>query len=424
MTFVYRIGVGGYQLLIRLAALLGKEQAKKWVAGRQQAPPLPEVLHTPLPGHSGQPPLLWMHCASLGEWEQGRPVLLAFREENPAYRAILTFFSPSGYERCRNETAVDHVAYLPPDSPGGAARWLKDLRPDLAIFVKYEFWYFHLRELHRSGVPTFLVAANFREDQHFFRWYGSWGRKMLRFFSGIVTQQRAAAELLVNEGNYPENRLTVAGDPRMDRTLEVATTPFSDDIIAAFTQAGTTIIAGSVWPEDLKVLAEAWPGLPPDTRLLLAPHQLHAEELARTQVQWNAERYTQADPTTVADSRVLILDTIGMLSRVYRYGEIAYVGGAFRTGLHNTLEPLAYGLPVVFGPGHEKFPEAAAAIAAGGAWSISSGTELRDRLQQLLRDEVRQRASNAQRALGARSAGAATRTVSFITENLPSPSES
>ncbi len=424
MTFLYRIGIGSYLLGIRLAALLGVTQARKWVEGRKAEGPLPATLRTPHDGSPGKAPLLWMHCASLGEWEQGRPVLMAFRKKHPEYRALLSFFSPSGYERCKGESVVDHVAYLPADSPKNAERWLSALQPDLAIFVKYEFWYFHLRQLHQANVPTYLVAANFRENQHFFQWYGAWGRKMLRFFSGIVTQQQAAANLLMERGAYPAQQLAVAGDPRMDRTLEVAAAPFADDIIAAFTETGTTIIAGSVWPEDLKALAVAWPDLPATTRLILAPHQLHEDALAGMQVQWEAERYTQTTPDAAASARVLILDTIGMLSRVYRYGAIAYIGGAFRTGLHNTLEPMAYGLPVVFGPQHEKFPEAAAAIAAGGAWSVTDGAALRERLQALLQPGAQQDASSAQRALAARSAGAALETVTFITDNLPSPSES
>lgn len=421
MTFFYWIGIKGYHLAIRLAALAGLSQAKKWVVGRQQEAPLPDVLFRPAEGPERpekRPPLLWMHCASLGEWEQGRPVLLAFRKQHPEYRALLTFFSPSGYERCKEESIVDHVAYLPPDGPANARNWVKQLAPDVVLFVKYEFWYFHLRELYRSGVPTFLVAANFRPQQHFFRWYGSWGRKMLRFFSGITTQQQAAAGLLATKGSYPTERLAVCGDPRMDRTLELSQQPFTDPIIAAFSQPELTIIAGSVWPEDLEALAHSWSKLPQNIRIILAPHQLHEEELARTQVQWQAQRYTQTTPEKAATARVLILDTIGMLSRVYRYGQLAYIGGAFRTGLHNTLEPLAYGLPVIFGPKHHKFPEAAAAIAAGGAWSVVSGEELTPVLLRLLEAEAREQASSAQRELGRASAGAAARTVDFITMKL------
>lgn len=424
MTLLYWIGIRGYFLTIRLAAFLGNAQASKWVNGRRTAPPLPPELFVNKDGSPGRAPLIWMHCASLGEWEQGRPVLLAFLRQYPDYRALLTFFSPSGYEPCHTETAVDHVAYLPADAPATARRWVSELQPQVAVFVKYEFWYFYLQALQRAAVPTFLVAANFRPNQHFFRWYGRWGRRLLRYFTGIAVQQPAVADLLAGAGAYPADRIAICGDPRMDRTRELVAQPFTDERVAAFTAGRLTIIAGSVWPADMEALAAAWPALPEEVCLLLAPHQLVAAELARTQVRWKAERYTQTTPAAAAGSRVLLLDTMGLLSRVYRYGSIAYVGGAFRTGLHNTLEPLAYGLPVIFGPEHHKFPEAAAALASGGAWSIASDEELRAVLCRLLDPASRARAAAAQRALSAAMAGATERTVAFINDKMSELSES
>lgn len=413
-TLLYRIGTSAYHAAIRLGALVGVERAKLWVDGREKAPPLPDSITR----RNGSP-LLWMHCASLGEWEQGRPVLEAFRKKQPQYRAILTFFSPSGYERCQDDPAVDHVAYLPPDSPEKAAEWIRKIAPSVAVFVKYEFWYFHLQALHNAKVPTFLVAANFRPEQPFFNPAGDWWRGMLRYFESIVVQQPESVKLLTGLGKYPDNRVFIAGDPRMDRTLELADRAFSDPIIEAFTEGDDlTIVAGSVWPEDLRALAEAWAAMPPNVRIILAPHQLKSQELARTQVLWKAKRYTESTPEDLVGARVLLLDTIGMLSRVYRFGDLAYVGGAFRTGLHNTLEPLAYGLPCVFGPEHQKFPEAAAAISAGGAFSVENGRELSEVMGRLLDPEERKRAATAQVELGKKWAGAGGRTASFIQERL------
>ena len=407
-TLLYRLGTGAYHAAIQLGSVLGVRRARQWTDGRKNQPPVPADLHR------GRP-LIWMHCASLGEWEQGRPVMAAFRKRHPEYRALLTFYSPSGYDRCRNEPSVDHVAYLPADTPKKAKAWVRQVRPALAVFVKYEFWFFHLRALSDADVPTFLVAASFRAEQPFFRATGGWWRALLGSFSGVVVQQRPAAELLTGPGNYPEERVCVAGDPRMDRTLELADQPFEDDIVAAFTAGvGPVIVAGSVWPEDTRALWAAWAGLSANTRIILAPHQLQGQEIARAQVRWEALRYTETTPEEVTGARVLILDTIGILSRVYRYGDVAYVGGAFRTGLHNTLEPLAYELPVVFGPQHRKFPEAAAMIAAGGGFSVQDGTELGEVLQRLLRPEERAVAAGAQVRLARQWAGAAERTVTAV----------
>lgn len=420
--WLYRMGTGLYHAAIGLGAAVGVNRAKDWVDGRRQQPPLPAVLRvSPVKGGPCPPPLLWMHCASLGEWEQGRPVLEAFRKRYPDYRAVLTFFSPSGYERCRDEPLVDHVAYLPPDSPGNATGWLAELRPTVAVFVKYELWYYHLRALHRAGVPTFLVAAHFRAGQLLLRQNGGWYRGVLRFFTGIVVQQEPSVHLLARRGQYPRARIAVGGDPRVDRTLKIADQPFSDAVVAAFTRpAGLTIVAGSVWPDDLRVLSIAFDALPTNVRIILAPHRLDGRELARTQVRWKARRYTESEPEDVVGARVLLLDTIGMLSRVYRYGDVAYVGGGFRTGLHNTLEPLAYGLPTVFGPRHDKFPEAAAAIANGGAWSVADDREMTRVLLRLTDPGLRQGAADRQRALGRTWAGSADRTLAFLAQMIES----
>lgn len=413
-TPLYRIGTGLYHTALRLGSLLGVDRARRWVDGRKQAPPLPTSIT-----EREDVPLLWMHCASLGEWEQGRPVLEAFRSRHPGYRALLTFYSPSGYDRCRNDSAADHVAYLPADTPDAARQWVETLRPDLVLFVKYEFWFYHLRALHRAGVPVYLVAASFRPDQPFFKASGSWWRQLLKFFRGVVVQQPPSADLLTGPGRYPNARVAVGGDPRMDRMLSVAAEPFTDPLLTAFTSpARLTIVAGSVWSPDLEVLRAAWPTLPGDVRIVIAPHQLVPDELNRITREWSAKRYTAAQPEDLANARVLLLDVIGILKYAYRYGDLAYVGGGFRTGLHNTLEPLAYGRPTVFGSRHQKFPEAGAAIAAGGAFSVSSGEELRNVLAQLLHSSERDAAARAQRQLAANWAGGAERTVHFIEQSL------
>ena len=361
-----------------------------------------------------------MHCASLGEFEQGRPVLEALRRERPDWQVLLTFFSPSGYERCKNEPLADRVAYLPADGPGRAKAWVERIRPDVAIFVKYEFWFFHLRALHHAGVPTFLIAASFRPSQPFFRFWGGWWRRMLGFFELLIVQTAADKELLQDKGQLTAGRLLVAGDPRMDRTLQVAEAPFADSVLDAFSNSasGPILMAGSVWPEDVAILLEALPQLPPGLRIVLAPHQLHESELEKWCAAFGAYRYTRAEGVDPARHRVLIMDTIGILSRAYRYADLAYVGGAFRTGLHNTLEPMAHGLPVIFGPRHQKFPEAGVALARGGAFVVTKAEELRATIVALTNTDVGSHASTAQLALAEESAGASLRIAAAILEEL------
>lgn len=416
-TLIYHLAISSYFLAIRLAAALGVKQARLWVSGRQN--PASSTLPLHLRPRQRNNPLLWMHCASLGEWEQGRPVLEALRRELPRHKVLLTFFSPSGYERCKDSEVADFVGYLPADGPGRSAKWVEDVQPDLAIFVKYEFWFFHLQALHRANIPTFLVAASFRNTQPFFRSWGSWWRHMLRFFSTVAVQTPQDKELLSSRGGYPAASVIVAGDPRMDRTRQLARTPFTDPVLEAFSApAEVTIIAGSVWPPDVDLWLAVWPKLPDTCRLLLAPHQLHEDEITAWAHSFNALRYTQTKAPSAASSRVMLLDTIGILSRAYRYGELAYIGGAFKTGLHNTLEPMAYGLPAIFGPKHQKFPEAGAAIQQGGGFSVQTPEELLRMIERLLSPELRSAASRAQQHLSDQLAGGGVRTSNAIIEQI------
>lgn len=414
MTFLYRIAISAYHLAIRLAALFGVDQARLWVAGRRS--PASSNLPLHLRSRPKNEHLIWMHCASLGEFEQGRPVLESLRAARPEWKVLLTFYSPSGYERCKNDPLADHVAYLPADGPNRAAKWLEEVRPDAAIFVKYEFWFFHLQALSRANIPTFLVAASFRKAQPFFSPWGGWWRKMLGFFTAIIVQTDGDKKLLADLGRIAPETITVAGDPRMDRTLQLAQTPFEDKLLAGFTGGhAVNIIAGSVWPQDVACWQKIWHRLPSHYRLVLAPHQLHENEIQAWEKSFSALRYTKATEETITGSRVLILDTIGILSRAYRYGQIAYVGGAFKTGLHNTLEPMAYGMPVIFGPRYHKFPEAIAAVERGGAVSINSAKDLFESLNLLHEGK----ASKAQHELCKENEGAGLRTTSIILEQLP-----
>lgn len=406
--WLYRTGVGAYHLGISLAARLGNPQAREWVAGRQQD--VSDRIHAL---HRAGRPIVWMHAASLGEFEQGRPVLEALREARPEWAVVLTFFSPSGYRRCHGTAVAEVVAYLPRDGARAAADWLDLLRPRMVLFVKYEFWYNHLRTLHARGVPTFLIAGSFRSGQLFFRPYGGFYRRMLGYFTHLLVQTIADRELL---GRWGIQHVTVTGDPRVDRTAALARTDFTDARLAAFTRDHPTLFAGSVWPADVELLAGAWASVPDEWRLVLAPHQLDERQLRDWQQRFGADRYTADGPTS---ARVLLLDTVGILSRAYRYGTVAYVGGALGAGLHNTLEPMSYGLPVVFGPRYQKFPEAREAVRRGGAFSVSSAEELGERLATLRGSEQYAESQAAQRAFIAEHSGAGKRTAALLLRLLP-----
>ncbi|WP_420461178.1 3-deoxy-D-manno-octulosonic acid transferase [Neolewinella sp.] len=400
---VYRVGTGAYHLGIAAAARLGNERAARWVAGRRL-----DVRDQVQALHAAGRPILWLHAASLGEFEQGRPVLEVLRMVRPDWAVVLTFFSPSGYERCQATELAEVVTYLPADTPRRAAAWIELLRPRLAVFVKYEFWYYHLRSLRSAGVPTFLIAGSFRPGQLFFRPYGGFYRRMLRVFDHLLAQTEEDRKLLTGIGI---DRVTVTGDPRIDRTRALAEQPFADQRLADFTAGHPTLLAGSVWPQDVEVIAGAWSAQPAaEWRLVLAPHQLDEQQLIAWQQQFDAERYT----TTPQGKGVMLLDTIGILSRAYRYGTVAFIGGGYGSGLHNTLEPMSYGLPVLFGTRYAKFPEARAAVARGGAFPVASSAELIERLTALRQPANYRRAQQAQADYLSANAGAARRTADLL----------
>lgn len=380
MQLIYRIFLALYFGLIRLAALAGHAKAKAWIDGRR------DWLSTldRFRAQRSEVPLIWMHCASLGEFEQGRPVLEALRQEHPDHLIALTFYSPSGFEARKHFSGADWVGYLPLDTPREARLWVAALRPNLAIFVKYEFWHYHLAALARQEIPIALIAGSFRAAQPFFQSYGVFFRRMLARFSLLAVQTEGDRDLLDNL--HLPGRIVVTGDPRVDRTLTISRQPFQDLLIEAFVAGRPVLIAGSTWPADEEVLAQLLPRMPADWKLILVPHELTEAHLRALDSRFpDSLRYTaSSDPGQLSAARVLILDTMGLLNKVYRYGQIAYVGGGFGVGIHNTLEAMAYGLPVLFGPKYQKFPEAVQAVNRGAAFAVKDATSLIACFQDLL----------------------------------------
>ena len=372
-----------YGRLLRLAAPF-VPKAAQWVAGRRG---LLSRIEAALGAETA--PRVWFHCASLGEFEQGRPLMEAYARHYPDHQIILTFFSPSGYEVRRSWPGAAHVFYLPLDSAAHARAFLDAVRPRLAVFVKYEFWYYYLRELHRRQVPTYCVSAIFRPEQVFFKPWGGFFRRLLAYFTHIFTQNEASVVLLRGAGI---TRASVAGDTRFDTVVRTATAPPAPlPLLDAFVaDRAPVFIIGSSWPADLPVLTPLLHQYQTELRFVVAPHEISETNLKLVEeaLPGQVVRYSQATPATVAQARVLLLDNVGLLSQVYRFGQYAYVGGAFGKGLHNTLEAAAFGLPLFFGPAYHKFQEAIDLVELGTAFPVQSGPELLAAFAPLWHDEA------------------------------------
>jgi 3-deoxy-D-manno-octulosonic-acid transferase len=344
--------------------------------------------HSPLTTpHS---PVIWIHCASLGEFEQGRPVLESVKEQYPGHKIVLTFFSPSGYEIRKNYIGADLVLYLPMDGPNNAREFIETIRPSLVLWVKYEYWYYYLLELKKRNIPVLLISGIFRESQPFFKWYGGIWKRILENFDQLFVQNERSVNLL-NKIGINKN-ITVSGDTRFDRVVTIASQwEKLAEPVEQFCEGHQVIVAGSTWEEDEEELihyAKAYPQI----RFIFVPHEVSKARIHDLQQEFpEALLYSSLinrQLSTVIHSNVLIIDTIGILSRLYHYATIAYVGGGFNeSGIHNILEAAVYGKPVIFGPEFEKFAEAVELVDAGGAFPIENALELEELLNKLLNNK-------------------------------------
>jgi 3-deoxy-D-manno-octulosonic-acid transferase len=379
MNFLYNLGILTYSLLARLASPFST-RARLWTAGRRGW----EGKISPVIKASDR--VFWIHCASLGEFEQGRPVIEAVRRERPGMKILLTFFSPSGYEIRKNYPHADCISYLPADTPLNARKFLDLVHPDAIVFVKYEFWNNYISEAGRRMIPLYLISGIFREGQHFFRWYGGFFRKMLGNFRTIYVQDEASLKLL--EGIGIENAV-VAGDTRFDRVVEIAGAAKDIPKLSAFAAGEKLFVGGSTWRNDEEIFARYINQNPGKMKWVFAPHEIDPSNIAAIEALLDVSciRFSQYDgePT---DARVMIIDNIGMLSSAYRYGYIAAVGGGFGKGIHNILEPACWGIPVLFGPRHEKFREALELLKEKGAFSFDSYEIFSQIIDKLLLDEA------------------------------------
>ncbi|MDD4516779.1 glycosyltransferase N-terminal domain-containing protein [Massilibacteroides sp.] len=333
---------------------------------------------------------IWVHASSLGEFEQGRPVIEKIKAEHPEYKILLTFFSPSGYEVRKNYDGADVICYLPFDTPYRVKKFLNLANPTIAIFIKYEFWANYLTELKKRNIPTYIISAIFRPQQVFFKWYGRSYRKVLTCFNHLFVQDEASRALLAE---YNIKNVTVAGDTRFDRVLDVQKKARIINVVQQFidNRAGgkqTVLVAGSSWPQDEELFISYFNDHP-EMKLIIAPHEIHKEHLLgiASLLKRKSVRLSEATSgETLEGVDCLIIDSFGLLSSIYRYGDIAYIGGGFGVGIHNILEAAVYGMPVVFGPKYQKFKEAKDLLQLGGAFSIANQEEFNKCMDELFSD--------------------------------------
>ena len=380
MNLFYNTGIAFMRLGIKMASVRHKK-ARLMVQGQSNTfQYLKEHL-------VGKTPCIWMHVSSLGEFEQGRPLIERIKAEHPEQRIVLTFFSPSGYEVRKDYDKADAVCYLPFDTPGNAKRFLDLVNPSMAIFVKYEFWGNYLSELKRREVPTYIISAIFRPGQSFFKPWGGMFRKMLGCFTHFYVQNEESRQLLEGIGI---NAVTVAGDTRFDRVAHVREQAKDFPVRDKMTQGCPfTLVMGSSWPPDEDIVIpyfNAHPGM----KLIIAPHEFDRERLDALlgKLKRKAGLYSTTRAEDAHELDCLVIDCFGILSSVYRYGQMAYVGGGFGSGIHNVNEAAVYGIPVVFGPKYDKFLEAIELIAAGGGFSVNDAGSFAKVMDDMLTDEA------------------------------------
>lgn len=356
---------------------------------------------------------IWLHCASLGEFEQGRPVIEAVKKEMPQYKILLTFFSPSGYEVRKNYQMADVVCYLPSDTPGNAVRFADLVKPELVIFVKYEFWKNYISAISERGIDLLLISAIFRRDQIFFRWYGGFFRRILKRFSHIFVQDKVSDELLDKIGIH---NVTVAGDTRFDRVLEIAAAAKSIPQIEDFIGNEKLFLAGSSWKPDEEIIASFINSNPSLMKWIFAPHETDRANVERLIRLFSVKcvKFSEYNESN-RDARVMIIDNVGMLSSAYRYAFIAVVGGGFGRGIHNILEPACWGIPVLFGPVHTKFREAVDLLSLGGAGSFRNYDEFKSLFEGLTgNEELYRKAAGAAGKYVKENAGATHKIMHLI----------
>ena len=376
---IYNLAMYILELGVKLAALFSEKPAKM-VKGHRE---VFDLLKSKIDRNAQY---IWFHAASLGEFEQGRPLIERIRKEYPQYKILQTFFSPSGYEVRKNYDGADIVCYLPIDTPANAKKFIDLVNPCMVFFVKYEFWHNYLNTLYQKGIPTYSVSSIFRPNQIFFRWYGKSYQQVLKTFAHLFVQNEESKQLLAGIG---VKNTTVVGDTRFDRVLDICAAAKQLPLVQKFKGDALTFVAGSSWGPDEDIFIKYF-NAHPEMKLIIAPHVVndgHLKEI-ESKLQRSSIRYTQATEENVGKADCLIIDCYGLLSSIYRYGEISYIGGGFGVGIHNVLEAAVYGIPVIFGPNNKKFREAQHLLANKGGFEIHSYDDFEQLMNKFLTDEA------------------------------------
>ena len=383
MSVLYNIAIWCYGVLIGVVGLFNNK-AKLFSQGRKG---LLKKIAAEV-DHSA--PIVWFHCSSVGEFEQARPLIEWYKENATNYKILLTFFSPSGYEMRKNYPLADWIYYLPVDTASNARKFLDAVKPEKTVFIKYEFWYNYLNELRKRGIKTYIVSAIFREEQVFFKPWGGLFRKMLSSFTALFVQDELSGKLLESIGI--KDNVIICGDTRFDRVNQITASSKEFPAISKFSKDSFTILAGSTWPPCEEILAATVKNFS-KVKLVIAPHEIHKEHIAKILETFKGYKLVKfsdikddSDPR-LESSNVLLIDCMGILSSIYRYGDFAYIGGGFGVGIHNILEAATYGIPVAFGPKYQKFKEARYLVALQGATPVRSQEEFYALLDKLVKNK-------------------------------------
>lgn len=408
MKLLYNLIIYLYLFGINLATPFNKK-ARLWVSGRKK------IFNRLNSAISKGDKIGWFHCASLGEFEQARPLIESFKHQFPDFKILLTFFSPSGFETRKNYDKADFVFYMPLDTKSNVKRFINIINPNLVFFIKYEYWFNYLSELKKRNIQTYLVSAILRPDQHFFKFYGGWFRKQLNNVSYFFVQNRISLDLLNSIGI---KNAVLTGDTRFDRVFNICNESVDFPLVDAFKQNQLLLIGGSTWNEDDEAINEYHRRFP-EHKIIIAPHEVHDSRILKLRNKFGkALLFSEANNSNISKHNILIIDSIGILSHLYKYSDITFIGGGFGSGIHNILEAATFGKPIFFGPNYHKFQEAEDLIESGGAFPVKDGKDFVEKVRPLINNKSQLNSSGeVSKSYVENKRGATDKIIAYLNQN-------